>query len=44
LRELHHEGRIYFFRVPPPHDINAAGEDESLRLAPEEVDVTLRGD
>jgi hypothetical protein len=43
LRELHDEGLIYFFRVPPPHDINASGEDESLRLTPEEVDETLRG-
>jgi hypothetical protein len=44
LRELHDEGLIYFFRVPPPYDINESGEDASLRLTPEQVDETLRGD
>jgi hypothetical protein len=44
LRELHDEGLIYFFRVRPPYDINASGEDESLRLTSEEVDETLRSD
>jgi hypothetical protein len=44
LRELHDEGLIYFFRVPPPYDVNTSGEDEGLRLPPEEVDETLRGD
>jgi hypothetical protein len=44
LRQLHDEGLIYFFRVPPPYDINAAGEDSKLRLTPEEIDEALRGD
>jgi hypothetical protein len=46
LRELHDEGLIYFyfFRVRPSYDINASGEDESLRLTSEQVDETLRSD
>lgn len=44
LRELHDEGLIYFFRVPPHHEVNTSGEDESLRLTPDEVDKALRGD
>lgn len=43
LRELHGDGLIYFFRVPPPHDINASGEDESQRLTAQEVEETLSG-
>jgi hypothetical protein len=31
--------------VPPPsYDINASGDDKSLRLTADEADATLRGD
>lgn len=43
LRELYEEGLIYFFRVPDL-DINAAGEEESLRLNRTEVEESLAGD
>lgn len=41
LRELYADGLIYFFRVPPPHDINESAETPALRLTPREVDETL---
>jgi hypothetical protein len=41
LRELDREGLIYFFRVPPDRNPNDAAEDDSQRLAPDEVDAAL---
>jgi hypothetical protein len=45
LRELHAAGLIYFFRVLPwaSGDVNAAAEDDALRLTAAQVDDTLRG-
>lgn len=44
LRELYADGLIYFFRVPPPHDINESADNTALRLTPSESDEALRGD
>jgi hypothetical protein len=44
IRELHRDGLIYFFRVPPSGEINESGVDPNLRLSEVELDATVGSD